>query len=447
MQLRIVVLKKIIKLYNTATKKLEEFRPIKNDEVGMYSCGPTVYDEAHIGNLRAFVFDDILFRFLVAVGYKVTWVMNITDIDDKTLNRAKEEGKTLEEVTAKYLKIFLQDLEQINISVDKIKFIKATEHFSEMQELVDQLVEKGYAYEAEDGVYFDVSKLKDYGEFAGIKIDENKSQSRIKNDTYDKDSVQDFALWKKDDAYPEGRPGWHIECSAMSSKYLGLPFDIHTGGVDLVFPHHTNEIAQTKAATGKDLANYWLHNEHLLVEGRKMSKSEGNYYTLRDVVGKGFSPLALRLELMKAHYRSKLDFSWDSLEGDNTVLEDMRRFWAKSDITDNAGQNLDSEYNKFIDAMSNDLNVPEALAVVFGVIKKEDNVGKEGREFLRKVDAVLGLEVTKDTPDSVKALVAEMDSARGKGDYEESDNLRKKVEDLGYKIENSKEGSYVIAAR
>lgn len=437
-------MKKTIKLYNTATRKIEEFKPIKNESVGIYTCGPTVYDQAHIGNLRAYVFSDILYRFLKSMGYKVKWVMNITDIDDKTLARARKEGKSLCDITEKFYSLFLEDLRAINVRVDEIKFVKATEHFEEMRALVDVLIKKGYAYEAEDGVYFDVSKFKDYGKFAGVNVNEANSRSRINNDTYDKESVQDFALWKNDPDYPKGRPGWHIECSAMSEKYLGLPFDIHTGGIDLVFPHHQNEIAQTKAATGKDLANYWLHNEHLLVEGKKMAKSENNFYTLRDVVGHHFTPQALRLELMKAHYRSKLDFSWENMKGCETVLQEMKRFWAHSNIANDSNVNLDVEYNKFISAMSDDLNVPDALAVVHEVINDPKNLGLAGRDFLRRVDKVLGLGITADAPESVIVLAKAMDDARKENNFEESDRLRKKIDELGYVVENSPDGSYAI---
>lgn len=437
-------MKKTIKLYNTATREIEEFKPIKNESVGMYTCGPTVYDQAHIGNLRAYVFSDILYRFLKSMGYKVKWVMNITDIDDKTLARARKEGKSLCDITEKYYSLFLEDLRAINVRVDEIKFVKATEHFEEMRALVDVLIKKGYAYEAEDGVYFDVSKFKDYGKFAGVNVNEANSRSRINNDTYDKESVQDFALWKNDPDYPKGRPGWHIECSAMSEKYLGLPFDIHTGGIDLVFPHHQNEITQTKAATGKDLANYWLHNEHLLVEGRKMAKSENNFYTLRDVVSHHFTPQALRLELMKAHYRSKLDFSWKNMKGCETVLQEMKRFWAQSNIAKDSDVNLDVEYDKFVSAMSEDLNVPGALAVVHEVINNPKNLGLAGRDFLRRVDEVLGLGITADAPESVMMLVKAMDDARKENNFEESDRLRKKIDELGYVVENSPDGSYAI---
>lgn len=441
-----------IKFYNTVSKQRENFKPIKLNEVGIYSCGPTVYDYAHIGNLRAYVFVDMLYRFLVSQGFKVTWMMNITDIDDKTINKAKAQNKNLKEITDKYEKAFKEDLQSLNISVDKIKFIRATEHFAQMKELVDKLLEKDYAYKADDGIYFDVSKYPEYGKFAGIDVNSNSAKSRINNDNYDKESAQDFALWKIDDDYPEGRPGWHIECSAMASKYLGQPFDIHTGGVDLIFPHHQNEIAQSQAAYGKPLANYWLHNEHLLVEGKKMAKSEGNYLTLCEVKDKGFSPLALRLELMKAHYRSKLDFSWKDLEAAQNLLVDLRRFYInctkESVSVKKNGKDIDADvvekYKNFVIAMSDDLNTPKALAVIIDAINQSSNIGILGAKFIKQVDQVLGLRLTEEIPQPIKDLVIEMDEARSNKGFEKSDKFRHKIESKGYIIENSHDGSYAI---
>ena len=441
-------MKTIIKLYNSYSKSVEDFKPVKDGRVGVYSCGPTVYDVAHIGNLRAYVFDDLLYRFLKSQEYSVKWVMNITDIDDKTLKRARDEGKSLKEVTDKYIDKFLDDLRAINLAVDEIKFVRATDHLGEMKELADKLVEKGFAYKTADGIYFDVSKFKNYGKFAGVEVDPAKAQSRIANDAYDKESVQDFALWKNDSDFPDGRPGWHIECSAMSAKYLGQPFDIHTGGVDLIFPHHTNEIAQSEAAEGKPLANYWLHNEHLLVEGRKMAKSEGNFYTLQDVEDKGFSPMALRLELLKAHYRSKLDFSWKSLEASQSLLIDWRRFYvlSKSEKSEdpNNSKRLAEMYDDFINHLSNDLMAPKAISIINSVVNNPKSQGSAGRDFMQKVDEVLGLEVAVDTPQEIEQITKEMDSARESGDYKKSDELRNSIENMGYVVENSPDGSYAI---
>ncbi|HOE74769.1 MAG TPA: cysteine--tRNA ligase [bacterium] len=438
---------KTINFFNTASRAVEEFRPIKAGEVGIYSCGPTVYDRAHIGNLRAYVFVDTLYRFLKASGYAVKWVMNITDIDDKTLQRADKEGRTLKEVTEKYSALFMSDLKALNISVVDIQFIKATEHFTEMRALVDSLLEKGYAYKASDGIYFDISKFKAYGQFANFAPNLATSKERIKNDNYDKENVSDFVLWKFDKRYPQGRPGWHIECSAMSARYLGQPFDIHTGGVDLIFPHHQNEIAQTKAATGKDLARYWLHNEHLLVGGEKMAKSKNNFYTLAEVKKRGFSPLALRLELLKAHYRSKLDFSWRSLEGSAILLTNLRRFYALSSLgkKDNStsAEKERKYFQEFLGTLSNDLNVPEALAGVQKALNEEE-LGVWGASFLKKVDAVLGLGIAFTTPQAVKNALKDMDHARSGGDFTYSDKIRKELLRKGYNAENTNLGSIVF---
>ncbi|MEM7819165.1 MAG: cysteine--tRNA ligase, partial [Candidatus Aenigmatarchaeota archaeon] len=290
----------VLKLFNTLTRKKEVFKPIKKNEVRMYTCGPTVYDFAHIGNFRTYVWQDILKRWLLFKGFKVKHVMNLTDIDDKTIKGAREQGISLREFTEKYIKAFFEDSKTLNLLPADV-YPRATEHIREIVELIKILIEKGYAYKGEDGsIYYDISKFKDYGKLSKLKIKELKAGARVKSDSYTKEEAYDFALWKAWD--PEdgevffeteigkGRPGWHIECSAMSMKYLGETFDIHTGGVDLIFPHHENEIAQSEAATGKKFVNYWLHAEHLIVEGRKMSKSLGNFYTLRDLLAKGYDP-------------------------------------------------------------------------------------------------------------------------------------------------------------
>jgi len=414
----------------------------------MYSCGPTVYDVAHIGNLRAYVFNDVLYRTLVSFGYKVKWVMNITDIDDKTIKRAKEEGRDLKELTGFYFDKFKNDLQKLNVSVDEIKFVKATENIDVMKEMVNDLVEKGFAYEADDGIYFDVSKLPEYGEMAGVNVNQNESKSRIDNDNYDKESAQDFALWKKDAGYPEGRPGWHIECSAMAQKYLGVPFDIHTGGVDLIFPHHTNEMAQTKASTGKSLANFWLHNEHLLVDGQKMAKSEGNYITLDTVIEKGFSPLALRLELMKAHYRSKLDFSWKSLESSQELLMSWRRLasncaqYSSNEVKSypperpcRAGQpSVSNNNDDFPSALSDDLRMPKVISVISATTT-------ENCADLVSADKILGLDLVQSIPEDIKQMLIGMDNLRQNGDFQKSDELRHDIESKGYVVENTPKGS------
>src|SRR3989338_8353872 len=307
-----------LKLYNTLTRKKEVFKPIKDKIVNLYTCGPTIYDYAHIGNFRAYICSDILKRYLKYKGFKVKHIMNITDVDDKTIKGANQQKISLKDYTKKYEKIFFEDIEALNIDKADV-FPKATEHIKEMIDLVKKLLKNGIAYKSEDGsIYYDISKFKDYGKLSHTKIKELKEGARVNQDSYEKESANDFALWK---AYHEedgnifwqteigkGRPGWHIECSAMSMKYLGSHFDIHAGGVDLVFPHHENEIAQSEAFTGKKFVNYWFHNEHLLVDGRKMSKSLGNYYTLRDLLTKNYNPKAIRYLLLSTHYRQQLNF-------------------------------------------------------------------------------------------------------------------------------------------
>ena len=316
----------MLKLFNTLTRKIKVFKPIKKNKVGMYSCGPTVYNFAHIGNLRAYVFADILKRYLKYGGFKVKHVMNITDIDDKTIRDSQKKGQTLREFTEFYTKAFIEDINSLNIEMPDI-LPKATKHIPEMASLIKKMLKNGSAYKSKGSIYFNISKFKKYGELAQLEkrnLKQNASKRLNISDEYEKEEVNDFVLWKawqkKDrDIFWEteigkGRPGWHIECSAMSMKYLGESFDIHTGGADLVFPHHTNEIAQSEAATGKKFVNYWTHNEHLLVKGKKMSKSLGNFYTLRDIQEKGYNPLLLRLILLKTHYRKILDFSFDDFE-------------------------------------------------------------------------------------------------------------------------------------
>ena len=310
----------MIRFYNTLSGQIEEFIPLEPGQVKMYTCGPTVYDYAHIGNFRAYVFEDLLKRFLLAMGFKVTHVMNITDVDDKTIRGAKAKNLSLEEYTKIYTEAFFEDIDTLKI-LRADYYPRATQHIPDVVKMIKGLMARGYAYEKDGSIYFDVSKFPNYGQLAKIKISELKTGVRIDADEYSKDSVQDFALWKKrkeGEPYWEtelgpGRPGWHIECSVMSTKYLGETFDIHCGGVDNIFPHHENEIAQSEAYTGKKFVNYWLHCHHLIVEGEKMSKSKGNFYTLRDLTSRGVDPLDLRYLLLATHYRKMLNFTFDGL--------------------------------------------------------------------------------------------------------------------------------------
>lgn len=392
---------------------------------------------------------DLLVKFFRLQGLKVKWVMNITDIDDKTLKGAAEKGVSLGQYTKPFIKAFFEDLEALNISRAD-GYPRASEHFKEMWQLVEKLLEKDLAYKKEDGIYFDISKFKDYGKFAGLDLKGLKPGARVYQDLYDKESPADFALWKYDGG--SDHPGWHLECSAMSVKYLGQPFDIHTGGVDLIFPHHQNEIAQTEAATGKPLARYWLHNEHLLVEGQKMAKSLGNYYTLKDITGKGYPPLVLRLLLVSTHYRSKLDFSFKALDGAKRTLDELRGFLSRAKDEENEKTEKLSSQAKgdFVKALENDLNMPEAMSVIFNYIKEVSKLSGptgETKETLAYFDKVLGLDLVKEElkiPQKILELANKREEFRLKGDFDEADKIRNKIYDLGFTVEDTDAGPRVL---
>ncbi|MCX6799432.1 MAG: cysteine--tRNA ligase, partial [Candidatus Diapherotrites archaeon] len=327
----------MLKLYNTIGRKKQPFKPLHGKTVGMYTCGPTVYNYIHIGNLKSFLAEDVLKRYLLYKGFKVKHVRNLTDVDDKTINGSRMEGVPLREFTEKYTRAFFEDIESVRILPAGI-YPKATEHIAEMVKLIKALLRKGYAYKGDDGsIYYSIKKFKNYGKLAGINFRELKVGARVKQDTYDKGEAQDFALWKSwapddGDVYWEteigkGRPGWHIECSAMSMKYLGSTFDIHGGGEDLVFPHHENEIAQSEGATGKKFVRYWVHNAFLLVNGEKMSKSLGNYYTLRDL--KDYNPIAVRYLMISSSYRQPLNFTFEALRAAQSALDRLNELIRK----------------------------------------------------------------------------------------------------------------------
>jgi len=407
----------VLKFYNTLTRSKDEFFPLHKGEVRMYSCGPTVYDYPHIGNLRAFVFYDLLRRYLKYRGFKVTHVMNITDVDDKTIRNSRKEGLSLSKFTEKYTKIFFDDLEKMN--VEKFEFYpKATEHIKEMVELVKLLLDKGVAYRGADGsVYFNIRKFPEYGKLSKLDISCLKSGARVCQDEYSKEEARDFALWKAwseedGDVYWEteigkGRPGWHIECSVMSAKYLGKTFDIHTGGVDLTFPHHENEIAQSEAAYGKQFVRYWLHNEHVMVEGQKMSKSLGNFLTLNDLLKRGHDPRAIRYALLSTHYRSKLNVTDKSLWASQQALEKMDNFMDLLKEVKGTKTNAEAEKlvhgaeHRFKEALDDDLDTNTALAALFDFMREINKLmdeGKMGRndasrcaETLERFDRVLGV--------------------------------------------------------
>jgi cysteinyl-tRNA synthetase len=454
-----------IRYFNTLIREKEEFRPIDDMRVGLYTCGPTVYDYAHIGNWRTYLFEDILRRHLEYRGFDVNHVMNITDVDDKTIRGAMSKGITLDEYTAPFIQAFFDDRDALNVEPAH-EYPRATRHIGQMVAMIKVLLGKDIAYRTEDGsIYFDITKFPGYGKLSHFRIDELKAGARVKSDEYEKAQVSDFALWKAWDEADgcvfwetelgKGRPGWHIECSAMSSEYLGQPFDIHTGGVDNIFPHHENEIAQSEAATGRKFVNYWMHSEHLLVDGRKMSKSLGNFYTLRDVIARGYDAMAFRYLVLGAHYKSKLNFTWQAMETAKTTLENLYEFMGRLDKESPSG--LDKAVERatiaFGEALDDDLNTPVALAAMFSLIKEVNVHGKGGREVfdaMAAFDRVLGLRLAEraepaeaEIPAKIQALLAERDNARKNRDFATSDRIRDELSAAGYVIEDTPEGSRV----
>jgi cysteinyl-tRNA synthetase len=456
--------------FNTLTRKKEKFVPIEKGKVRMYTCGPTVWDFCHIGNLRAFVFEDLLRRWLEYRGYKVTQVMNLTDVDDRTIKAARKQGEPLNKVTERYAKAFFEDLATLNIERAEY-YPRATEHIPEMVALVKKLLEKGYAYRAEDGsIYYDISKFKDYGKLANIKVEELKPGARVKVDDYAKEEAQDFALWKAwdeadGDVYWEtelgkGRPGWHIECSAMSMKYLSETLDIHCGGVDNLFPHHQNEIAQSEAATGKKFVNYWLHNEHLLVEGRRMAKRLGNYYTVQDLTAKGHDPRAIRYLLISTHYRQQVNFTFDGVEAARTTVDRLLNFvYRLLDANGKGyGKELDSLVNNvqksFEEAMDDDLNISAALASLFDFVREVNNLLDDNRlsrdetqeiyKLMLSFDRVLGVigEIKKGEklPKEAEELILQREEARKAKDWKKADKIREQLKVMGIMIEDTSQG-------
>ncbi len=459
----------MLKLYNTLTRKKEVFEPLEKGKVKFYACGPTVYDYPHIGNFRSFFLADLIYRYLTYKGYEVKFVMNITDIDDKTIKRSGEEGVTLKEFTERYTKIFFEGLEALNIKRATV-YPRATETVPQMIELIKKLMEKGYAYERKDAVYYDISKFKDYGKLSKIKLEDIKAGARVNVDEYDKEHPADFALWKKstpeeiergiyfDSPWGKGRPGWHIECSTMSMHYLGETIDIHSGGVDLIFPHHENEIAQSEAATGKPFVRYWVHGEHLLVNGEKMSKSKGNFYTLKDLMDMGYEPLALRLLFLKAHYRTQMNFTLEELKKAEETLKglwdfvDRIREWKGGEDNPEVKSLIEKAVKKFEEYMDDDLNTPGALASVFEFVHEvnklmnENRLSKENAEEIYRTmlnfDKVFGiLKIKKKSlPEWAKKLIEEREKLRKEKRYEEADKIREELKKKGIIIEDTPHG-------
>jgi cysteinyl-tRNA synthetase len=457
-------------LHNTLTRKKEEFSPPKDKQAGIYTCGPTVYNYAHIGNLRAYIFSDILQRALKYNGYELTWIMNITDVDDKTIRDSKAKYPELKpkeallKFTQEYEKIFWKDLEKLNIEKpDEIPH--ATEFIPQMQNLIIKIIEAGYGYEKDKSFYFNVAKYsKDfkYGNLVDLDLSSLKTTDRIQADEYEKEEIQDFVLWKAakngepswdfeylGKNYP-GRPGWHIECSAMSHEYLKVPFDIHTGGIDLKFPHHENEIAQSVAGYGAEkLANFFLHNEHVLVNNEKMSKSLKNFYTLNDLEEKKLNPLAYRYLCLNSNYRSKLNFTWQSLEAAQNALSNLyneyRDLLVRSSTPNTSGVELLKDYRQeFLTAINDDLNTPQALAVIWEIIKDKNLPDTEKKILLLDFDKILGLGLANiepiEIPANIKKLSEKREEARKNKNWEKADKARKEIESLGYLVEDTETG-------
>ena len=461
-----------IKFFNTMERKTMPFSSIKQGEVGLYTCGPTVYNFAHIGNFRAYMFEDVLKRTLEYFGYTVHQVMNLTDVDDKTIRDSRAAGLPLRTFTEKYKKAFFEDIKALNIEPAEI-YPAATDHIPEMIQLIQTLMDKGFAYQAEDKcIYFSIDKFPAYGKLARIDRENQRAGVRINSDEYAKDSVADFALWKAwdendgdvkwDSPWGPGRPGWHIECSAMSSKYLGSAFDIHTGGIDNMFPHHEDEIAQSEAASGQKWVNYWLHCEHLMLNGEKMSKSLGNFYTLRDLLDKGWTGREIRWVLVGAHYRKKLNFTFDALAQARETLNRFTAFFSRMRTISSAGdgseikEQISNALDKFGSAMADDLNTAEALAQLFDLSREANRMADSGAlsaagakavlDAFKQFDRILGcLDVDKEPeaeefPAEVTALAEERAAARKAKDFAASDRLRDEIAALGYIIEDAPGG-------
>ncbi len=455
-----------IYLYNTLTRNKDKFIPLNEKEVRMYSCGPTVYKDATIGNMRTNIFQDVLRRVLRYNGYKIKHAMNITDVghlvsdgdegEDKMLKSAREEHKTPLEIAEHYTKLFFEDLAMLKIETPEI-VCKATDHIKEMLEFVKELVEKDFAYETSTAIYFDISKLDKYPVLSNLNVEEQKAGARVEVDP-EKRNPYDFALWIKapenhlmkwDSPWGPSYPGWHIECSAMGRKYLGEQFDIHTGGIDLIPTHHENEIAQSKGICGKIPANYWVHGEYLLIDGGKMSKSLGNVYLMKDFITRGYNPIVYKLFSYSCHYRNKLNFTWDGIEAASKSLERLKNGYqihlqGKDEVEDNIVEEYENRFHK---AINDDLNMPLAMGTVWEVVRNEKKSPKLA-ELLLKFDTVLGLEIDKkeeqeEIPQEILDLVEQRKQARQNKDWAKSDELRDLIQSKGYEIKDSKEGTEV----
>ena len=457
-----------IYFYNTLTRKKEIFKPIDERKIRMYSCGPTVYKDATIGNMRTNIFQDVLRRVLKYNGYKLKHAMNITDVghlvsdgdegEDKMLKTAREENKSPLEIAQYYTKLFFEDLKLLNIETPEI-VCKATEHIKEMLEYVEKLVNNGYAYETSTAIYFDISKLDKYPILSNLNLEEQKAGARVDIDP-EKRIPYDFALWIKapenhlmkwDSPWGPSYPGWHIECSAMGQKYLGEQFDIHTGGIDLIPTHHENEIAQSKGACGKIPANYWMHGEYLLIDGGKMSKSLGNVYLVKDFIKRGYDPIVYKLFSYSCHYRNKLNFTWEGIEAASKSLERLKKgYIVHLNGKDEVDEDVINEYEeRFHKAINDDLNMPAAMGVVWEVVRQDKKSDKFAK-LLLKFDTVLGLKIDEECnkpkeelPEEILELIEERKKARENKEWNKSDELRDIIKEKGYEIKDTKDGMEV----
>jgi len=470
-----------IQLHNTLSGKVEPFVPQRPGEVRMYTCGPTVYDYAHIGNYRTFVFQDLLRRFLRLRGYRLNHAMNLTDVDDRIISNAAAAGKSIRDYTEKFVQAFFDDCKTLSIEAPE-HWIRATDHIPEMVQLIQRLRERTFTYPSEGSIYYRITKFPAYGKLSKIDLSGIQVGARVDNDRYEKESARDFALWKApkpgehfwETAIGSGRPGWHIECSAMAMKYLGETLDIHTGGIDLAFPHHENEIAQSEAATGKPFARYWLHAEHLLVEGEKMSKSLGNFFTLRDLFAKGYKPSALRLCLASTPYRRQLNFTFNGLTQATNTIERLRNFadrlnQGKFSAGNQEGMaaRIAKAAEEFDVSLSDDLNTARALAAVFDLVRDANIAMDKGefrqgdiagiRQFLATFDKVfavledndaaklqaLGFGSMESGPSDaeIERLIADRNAAKKTRDFAAADRIRKELADRGIILEDAKDGS------
>jgi len=460
----------MLKLYNTLSRKKQIFRPLSKNKVNLYTCGPTVYDYDHLGHAWNYTQADILRRVLEYNGYKVKQAMNITDVghlendadtgEDKIEKSAREKKKSAWKIAKYYTKIYLANRLKLNLLKPQI-ICKATDHIQEMIKLVSRLIQKGYAYKIDDGIYFRTTKFPGYGQLSGNILKQLKAGARVEANPQ-KEHPADFALWKItppgtkrqmewNSPWGRGFPGWHVECSAMSMKYLGATIDIHTGGEDNIFPHHESEIAQSETATGKKFVRFWFHPRFLKIEGQKMSKSLKNFYTLADLEKRGFSALDLRCLFLTAHYRSKLNFTWESLAAAqnalNNLTDNLQLTTNDKRLTTNDNKQIKNYEKKFLNAINDDLNTPKALSVVWQIIKDNKLPASEKKQLLLEFDKILGLDLNKikplKIPPKIRQLAEQREKLRINKQFIQSDVLRKKVEGLGYKIEDTTFGPKV----